>query len=80
MSEVMSNEAERRPKIADALRAAEGDTGASAVLVAVVQEFDKEGYKAMRQGDTPSAMRKQSSNWSRPEIAPRPPAEADSPG
>ena len=57
MSEVMSNLSGVKTKIADALRAAKGDNGASAVLVAVVQEFDKKADKAMRQGDTPSAMR-----------------------
>ena len=58
MSDVMSNLVGVKTKIADALRAAEGDAGASAVLVAVVQEFDKKADKAMRQGgDTPAAMR-----------------------
>ena len=43
-----------KTKTANTLRAAKGDNGASAVLVAVVQEFDKKADKAMRQGDTPS--------------------------
>jgi hypothetical protein len=46
-----------KTKIADALRAAEGDSGASVVLVAVVREFDKKADKAMRQAATPDAMR-----------------------
>ena len=57
MSEVMANLNGVKTKIADALRAAEGDSGASVVLVAVVREFDKKADKAMRQADATDAMR-----------------------
>ena len=46
-----------KTKTADALRAAEADPGASAVLLAVVREFDKKADKAIGQTNTPSAIR-----------------------
>jgi hypothetical protein len=42
---------EVRAKIGDALRAVEGDPGASVVTAAVVREFDSKGAKADRAGD-----------------------------
>lgn len=57
MSEVMTNLNGVKTKIVEALRAAEDDAGASAVMVAVMREFDKKADKAMSQADTPAAMR-----------------------
>jgi hypothetical protein len=57
MTDLMTGVTGVKTKIADALRAAEADTGASVVLVAVVREFDKKADKALRQADTPDAMR-----------------------
>ena len=42
---------EVRTKIGEALRAVEGDDGASVVTVAVVREFDSKGAKADRAAD-----------------------------
>mgnify|MGYP001500446667 CR=1 FL=1 len=57
MSDLMTGVTGVKTKTADALRAAEADPGASAVLVAVVREFDKKAEKAVGQNDTPSTMR-----------------------
>lgn len=51
MIDVMSGLSEVKAKTADALRAAEADSGASVVLVAVVREFDSKADKATRNGD-----------------------------
>jgi hypothetical protein len=57
MSDLLTGVTSVKTKTADALRAAEADPGASAVLLAVVREFDKKADKAIGQNDTPSAMR-----------------------
>lgn len=57
MTSVMTRLGEVKLKTADALRAAEGDGGASVVLVAVVREFDKKADKANRQSGGQSAER-----------------------
>lgn len=51
MIDVMSGLSEVKAKTSDALRAAEADSGASVVLVAVVREFDTKADKATRNGD-----------------------------
>ena len=57
MIDVMSRLGEVKAKTADALRAAEGDAGASVVLVAVVREFDTKADKANRIGNGNGAAR-----------------------
>lgn len=51
MIDVMSGLGEVKAKTSDALRAAEADSGASVVLVAVVREFDTKADKATRDGN-----------------------------
>jgi hypothetical protein len=55
--DIMSRLDEVKQKTAEALRAAEADSGASVVLVAVVREFDSKADKASRQPDNNSAAR-----------------------
>ena len=57
MIDVGSRLDEVKVKTADALRAAEADSGASVVLVAVVREFDSKADKSGRNRDTDSAAR-----------------------
>ncbi len=57
MIDVGSRLDEVKAKTADALRAAEADSGASVVLVAVVREFDSKADKSGRNRDTDSAAR-----------------------
>lgn len=57
MADLMAGLAEVKIKTADALRAAEADSGASNVLVAVVREFDSKADKGNSQTDGPSAER-----------------------
>ncbi|MHA6785890.1 hypothetical protein ACVGOW_33575 [Pseudonocardia saturnea] len=51
MIDVMTGLGEVKAKTSDALRAAEADSGASVVLVAVVREFDTKADKATRGAD-----------------------------
>lgn len=56
MIDVMTGLSEVKAKTADALRAAEADSGASVVLVAVVREFDSKADKATRNGSARDSM------------------------
>ena len=57
MIDVMSELDAVKGKTAEALRAAEADSGASVVLVAVVREFDSKADKANRVSDGDGAAR-----------------------
>ena len=57
MIDVKSRLEEVKVKTAGALDAAESDTAASAVLVAVVREFDSKADKAGRQTETEASAR-----------------------
>jgi hypothetical protein len=57
MIDVMTRLGEVKSKTAGALRIAEADSGASAVLVAVVREFDRKADKSNMHADTETAAR-----------------------
>ena len=57
MIDLMTRLGDVKVKTADALRASEGDDGASVVLVAVVREFDSKADKANRQADADGSAR-----------------------
>jgi hypothetical protein len=57
MIDVLTRLGEVKARTTDALRAAEADSGASVVLVAVVREFDSKADKAGMHSETAAASR-----------------------